>query len=725
MKKKEQTTWTSIISDLRNAALLPRQRSSLFAHALQQIAASAPIVGTALIWPCKEKKVPWKVYYAGDKRDAMHPWLSARLDTSMDVMIGHLQRDSTSTCLEIAYPLLLPLRLPFSSSSGLWVIWSRQPFSLSPTNPIDGHINQVRQTLEAVLEVECNEEHYFSPSSPLSDQTLIADLGHGNHHALSAFLSLTRIVAGADFAFWAQVYQDVVEITGHLGAKHGDFGFTLLRGKGVGGRVAAYGTMVIGDYLNSPYRDASVCDLVDNELIRSGIALPVRYNTLSDTHAHVAAVLYATRRTASRFSLAECLLLQRLARFLEPLPFVSRPTLFSVPAMQHLSDHKEAWYDMALHAHKVEEAETWIGQFIKGMAILTDSEGSPYVFSHSEKLEQLRATTGNELSHNAQMLSLAAPGVSSPGYVYLFPAIALPPPHWPDFFTDLVMACNLVISRMERSVNQWNGQREQWLRVLLQGQVSKHSENEGYRLGLPIEHGQVWILTWSSGTLRALQSSRKRMVVENVVLELLKSPPLFLEDDLAVVLLDKQLSALSMQVQVRNALLKYGGAQPLWIVQGRQYNSLSDLRLALAHALSLAQKARREKYDEYLLDTSMFGLDSLLENPGLEKELNVFATRLLTPLIEYDQANGAHLTETLVLTHTLGSAQAVAEQLSVHVNTIRYRLHRAEEILGRDQTSSKELTATMLAAFIWSHFHPLERADLQKMPKREGDNWKE
>src|SRR6185437_2904962 len=130
------------------------------------------------------------------------------------------------------------------------------------------------------------------------------------------------------FAFWAQAYQDVVEITGHLGARHNGFGFTLLHGQGVGGRVAAYGTMVIGDYRNSPYRDSSVSELVDNELIRSGIALPVRYSTMHDAHAHVAAVLYATRRTVSRFSLAECLLMQRLAAMLEPLPFISRPSAF-------------------------------------------------------------------------------------------------------------------------------------------------------------------------------------------------------------------------------------------------------------------------------------------------------------------------------------------------------------------------------------------------------------
>jgi sugar diacid utilization regulator len=713
MKKKEHTAWASTIYDLRNAALLPQQRSPLLIHALQQVIANLPAAGTALIWPCREQKMPWKVYYVGNKRSSMHPWLSARLDPSIDVTMELVQHDSAGSHGDMSQPLLLPLRLPSTPRAGLWIIWSSQSSSTSPLGaPALEHIEQVRQMLEAVLEVESREEQYFSQSSPLSDQILIADLGRGDHHAVSAFLSLTRLVAGADFTFWAQAYQDIVEITGHLGAKHSGFGFSLLHGQGVGGRVAAYGTTVIGDYRNSPYRDDSVSDLVDNELIRSGIALPVRYSTAHDTNANVAAVLYATRRTASRFSLAECLLLQRLARLLEPFPFTTRPTAFSVPAIQPLSDQKTTWYDITLHSNRIEDVEAWVSKFIKGATIITDSEDVPYIFAQSERLEQMR-TAGHDQAKGVRILSLAAPGVHAPGQIYLCPSIALPPSEWPDFFADLVMLCNLVISRMGQGQNQLNRQREQWLQTLLQGQPPKHSENEGYRLGLPMEHGQVWVLVWPPGTIHAPQSTRKRMAAENVVLDLLKSPLLFLEHDMAVVLLDKL--APTSAAHVRNALLKYCGIQPLWIIQGAHYDSFLTLRTVLVHAISLGQKARRDNYGEYLLDVSMFGLDSLLENPGLERELHAFATRLLDPLIAYDRANSSHLTETLVLMRTLGSAQSVAERLDVHVNTIRYRLHRAEEILGRDQTSPKEQTATTLAAFIWSTFHPLDEIGLEAL----------
>lgn len=700
MEQKQSMAWTSVRHNLKTAALLPQQRDELISHALQQLLTSIPAVATALIWPCRNKKVPWKVYYSGMRRNAMHRWLSARLDPMVDAMIGVLQQD-LKTLSDMPPSLLIRLHISPSSPCGVWILWTTPSSITGLPGPTLEWIEYIRQALEAVLEVEDREEQYFSTSSPLYDRELIQALAHGDAHALSAFLSLTRVVAKADFTFWARAYQDVVEITSHLGARHSGFGFAIARGHGVGGRVAAYGTPIVGDYRNSPYRDPSVCDIVDGEQIRTGIALPVRYHTAPNSGAHVAAVLYATRRNTTPFSLAERLLVQRLVHQLEPLPLESRPPSFFSPDVQHLPNHKAAWYEIVLHANRIEAVESWASQLIKGAVIITNSDGSPYVFAHREQLEQMKAS-GSQPG-TIQVLSLTAPGMHLPGHVYLHPSIPLPPPQWPDFFSDLVVACNLVITRMEQAQNQVDRQREQWLRGLLKGQSSQYVEQDGYRLGLPVEHGQLWVLAWHAGTMSATKSTSKRMIAESVVLETLKSPLMFIDDDMAVVLLEGQ--APQPPSKLRDALLKHCGAHPLWIVHGGRYRSLQDLKMTLTHTISLAQKASREKYAEYLLDIYTFGLDSLLENPKLAEDLDTFATKLLTSLVEYDTTNGSHLTETFILAQTLGSVQAVADQLGVHVNTIRYRLHRAEDILGTDKASPKEHTAMMLAAFAWKRFH--------------------
>jgi sugar diacid utilization regulator len=541
------------------------------------------------------------------------------------------------------------------------------------------------------------QDTFLFRSAYTYDQDLIEALVHGDSHALSTFLSLTRVGAAADFTFWGRAYRDVVEVTDHLGARDGGFGFALPRGHAVGGRVIAYGEPIaLIDYRNSTYRHSSVSTIVDAEEIRAGLAVPVRAAAGPEQQGPVAAVLYATRRTVTPFSLAERLLVQRQASLLESLPLEVRPASYSLPGVQQLPDYKARWHDLVLHADRVEIVEAWASQIIKGTVIVTDNEHRPYVLTHSEQLEQIRASRSSQRDA-VQVLWLAVPGVLLPGLIYLRPSIALPPAQWPDFFADLIVACNAVIARMERTHDQWDRQRERWVRSLLkEGKLQPFVEQEGHRLGLPVDQGQLLVLAWFPGTMQATTSVRRRMIAENVVLDHLKSPLIFFDDDMAVILLEDQVS--QNPSKVRDALLAHCGAHPLWIIQGGHYRSLQDLKTTLTHTLALARKARRDNHAWYLLDISAFGLDSLLENPRLAEDLDTFARRLLTPLLEYDAANSSHLTDTFVLAQTLGSAQAVAEQLGVHVNTIRYRLRRAGDLLGTDQTSPKEHAALILAA---------------------------
>lgn len=62
-----------------------------------------------------------------------------------------------------------------------------------------------------------------------------------------------------------------------------------------------------------------------------------------------------------------------------------------------------------------------------------------------------------------------------------------------------------------------------------------------------------------------------------------------------------------------------------------------------------------------------------------------FASRVLDPVLDYDARNDAGLVETLeaFLDHS-GSWSRVAQHLHLHVNTVRYRISRVEELTGRD-----------------------------------------
>ncbi|TDD36661.1 PucR family transcriptional regulator [Nonomuraea terrae] len=75
-----------------------------------------------------------------------------------------------------------------------------------------------------------------------------------------------------------------------------------------------------------------------------------------------------------------------------------------------------------------------------------------------------------------------------------------------------------------------------------------------------------------------------------------------------------------------------------------------------------------------------------------------FAARLLSPLLDYDRRHQSDLVRTLgVFLDCAGSWHACAEQLHVHVNTVRYRIRRIEELTGRDLSTMADRVDFFLA----------------------------
>jgi PucR C-terminal helix-turn-helix domain/Purine catabolism regulatory protein-like family/GGDEF-like domain len=78
--------------------------------------------------------------------------------------------------------------------------------------------------------------------------------------------------------------------------------------------------------------------------------------------------------------------------------------------------------------------------------------------------------------------------------------------------------------------------------------------------------------------------------------------------------------------------------------------------------------------------------------------LRSFRDRLLSPLIAYDQRHRAELLPTLrEFLACSGSWNACATKMYVHVNTVRYRIRRIEELTGRDLSSLDDQVDFFLA----------------------------
>ena len=109
MQRKDLIPEGDALSYLQTAALYPQRRDEMIGRALQELLASLSAVGTALIWPCQDRKVPWKVYYVGTRRESMLPWLRARLSVSLDATLSVLQQD-LSKLSDMPFPHLTCLQ---------------------------------------------------------------------------------------------------------------------------------------------------------------------------------------------------------------------------------------------------------------------------------------------------------------------------------------------------------------------------------------------------------------------------------------------------------------------------------------------------------------------------------------------------------------------------------------------------------------------------------------
>jgi hypothetical protein len=76
----------------------------------------------------------------------------------------------------------------------------------------------------------------------------------------------------------------------------------------------------------------------------------------------------------------------------------------------------------------------------------------------------------------------------------------------------------------------------------------------------------------------------------------------------------------------------------------------------------------------------------------------MFSARVLGRLLEYDQAHHAGLLETLrTFLAQSGSWTRTAEELILHINTVRYRIGRVEELTGRDLSRLEDRVDLLLA----------------------------
>lgn len=622
----------------------------------------------------------------------MQGWLSTFRNFSLKEATQALQE--TPPYLSHTTPIVWRLDIGASSANGLWILWAYS--DLAYLIPHDAELDKLRRDLEILLEVEHEEQLYFRGPDALLGSELKRTIVNNDSDGIPALLSIVRTLSGADLTYWGNVIDDVVQVDWHLGAKKPEFSFELPLKQGVGGRAYDKQEILhVPDYRNCQYRYPGVSDECDRQEIRSKLAVPIQ----NSSH-NTGAVLYATRRAVAPFSVPESLILHRLARHIGSVQDKSIDSQHFFPSKEaSVSRKRSELRQILLESRQVQDLESWIEEFIDGPAILTNSEGHPYSLSNLNRLESLQWSSTSS-KKGSQTIPLEQPGGDRRGDLCIWPSIPIPPAGWPDFLDDAMAAFNIVLDRTEQANTRLNYQRSCWLEAVLK-ETTPQARREGYRLGLPVEHGEIWAIAWGRETSRSEEPSAAKLLIEDVALEQLRSPPIFLEDDIIVFLLSEPPHA--EPSILRDKLLRVFGPNPLWLTHGAIYESFEALKQSVLQATTIVDKARYEDNQTYVLGVNSVGLHGLLTNPSLSAGLDVFAKKLLKPLLTQDEKAGSELTETLALVLALGSVREAAQRLYIHRNTARHRIHRAEQILGKNLDSPADRTALHLATYAWLH----------------------
>ncbi len=124
----------------------------------------------------------------------------------------------------------------------------------------------------------------------------------------------------------------------------------------------------------------------------------------------------------------------------------------------------------------------------------------------------------------------------------------------------------------------------------------------------------------------------------------------------------------------------------------------AGIGLAVAQARQARRIAALLGGGVHVVDAAGLGSVELLLATAPDEARRAFRTSLLSPLLDYDADHGTELVRTLrVFLDCSGSWTKAAEAMFVHVNSLRYRMRRVEELTGRDLGSLADQAALLLA----------------------------
>ncbi|MEI3613076.1 helix-turn-helix domain-containing protein [Pseudogracilibacillus sp. SO30301A] len=660
-----------LIQDLQRAAIHSKKRHYFIFRALNKYISMTDALGVALIRYADHYENAYKTIYCGSEQTWMKKWLQNRVATSIELTVANLSK--VPTIFSDANVKIMPY------TNGVQIIWYLNNLDISD----DDHKN-ILNHLEAISYVEEKEKQYFYGTDRAFEPELSKLITHKDKGGLIELLSLTKTISESDFVFWGDANSKQIEVTTHLGSQDSGFGFELPFGQGIGGNAAQNKQLLqVKDYKNCEYRYHHVSSTVDEEDVRTVLALPIKDNKLNTS-----GVLYTSNREVKPFPLNKKLLLLRLGSSIEPLTKQRELKQFFTKNyyQKYINQKKEELRNILQSAKQISELEIWLEELIKGVVIIVDQKGRKYADRVRKKSWTKKRALTFPLTYEQQQL----------GKLLVWTDLQLPLNGWSDLIDDVISAIYIILEREKRIHHVIEMERSQWISSLMNRSSTLSTQyKKGIRLQIPVDRGEVWAIYWEMNDGQI--TTEEKIQLEEVVLKWTKNPIIYL-GNMGFIIFDKHWQC--HPEELRNQLLK---ELPIttWIVHSAMYSSFSELQNILIQLQLLIERMTTFEQEKYVLEFNDFGLEYLLTNHKIADDLNKFATKTLRPIIEYDREHRTQFTKTLALSLVYQSPTNVAKEMYIHTNTVHYRVNRAKELLEMDLSRPGNDIALRLSAYTW------------------------
>lgn len=673
IEEKEFKIDSLLMRDLEHAAMNLEKRNYFLARALTKYIGINKLNAISFIRFSPIFSTNYIALHIGSEKDTIKQLLDPLIEPTLDKTIENIS--------VAKFPEHLGTVKIKTYEHGIIISWLQQP-----NVPSEQLEHLLIEGLQAVSFVEIKEHEYFYDIGAPFEPDVARSIKEKDRDGLVELLALTKWMTNSDITFWGEANSKQIEVDIHIGSRKEDFGFLLPLGKGIGGNAAQHKVvMQVADYKNCAYRYKDVSKAVDSEEIRTIFALPIK-----DRDQNTSGVLYVGNRKINPLPMNKKFLLMRLANQLEPL--VKRKEIKQFYTTQdrklYFRQKKKELREITQTAKQLGEIEKWLADLLKGDVLLLDADGKPYCQNeHDIERRNTSQFYYYPLNYNERNL----------GSLNIWTNIELPFENdWPDLIDDVIHAIYIIYERTERFYHLMELERSQWLYNMTQETFNFETQyKKGVKLRVPLDHGEVWAVYWNKQSDRL--TLHEKMQLDELSLLYLRQP-IFFNGNTGYIMFDRPEKC--TPEELRNKFLSVLPVET-WIIHGATYKSFEHLHHTLLHLQALMEKVIREKGSEYVLTFNRFGLDHLLSNPRVSKDIQEFSKRMLKPLLEYDKNNNSDLTKTLALSLMYNSPSKVAKKLFIHTNTVHYRINRAKQLLNVDEQDPSSDIALRLAAYAW------------------------